>query len=51
MMDSYRTLGPIKGAEIQGVLSGLGKTNINEITPDLYAAVYAAVEALKSSVQ
>lgn len=48
MMDSYRTLGPIKGAEIQGVLSSVGKTNINEITPDLYATVYAAVEALKA---
>lgn len=48
MMDSYRTLGPIKGAEIQGVLAGVGKTNINEITPDLYATVYAAVEALKA---
>lgn len=48
MMDSYRTLGPIKGAEIQGVLSSVGKTNINEITPDLYATVYTAVEALKA---
>ena len=48
MMDSYRTLGPIKGAEIQGVLASVGKTNINEITPDLYATVYAAVEALKA---
>lgn len=48
MMDSYRTLGPIKGAEIQGVLASVGKTNINEITPDLYATVYTAVEALKA---
>jgi hypothetical protein len=48
MMDSYRTLGPIKGAEIQGVLASVGKTNINEITPDLYATVFAAVEALKA---
>ncbi len=48
MMDSYRTLGPIKGAEIQQVLASVGKTNINEITPDLYATVYAAVEALKA---
>lgn len=50
MMDSYRTLGPIKGAEIQQVLASVGKTNINEITPDLYATVYAAVEALKAGV-
>ena len=48
MMDSYKTLGPIKGAEIQGVLASVGKTNINEITPDLYATVYAAVEALRA---
>lgn len=50
MMDSYKTLGPIKGAEIQGVLASVGKTNINEITPDLYATVYAGVEALKAGV-
>ena len=48
MMDSYRTLGPIKGAEIQGVLASVGKTNINEVTPDLYGTVFAAVEALKA---
>lgn len=48
MMEAYKTLGPIKGGEIQGVLAGFGKSNINEVTPDLYAAVYAAVEALKA---
>lgn len=48
MMDSYKTLGPIKGAQIQQILAGVGKSNINEVTPDLYATVYAGVEALKA---
>lgn len=46
VMASYQALGP-KGQAIQGVLSSLGVTNINEVRPDQYAALYAGVEALK----
>ena len=42
----WRTLGPVKGAEIQTVVQSLGFENINELTPDKYAELYAKVEAL-----
>jgi hypothetical protein len=42
----WRTLGPVKGAEIQTVVQSLGVENINELTPDKYAELYAKVEAL-----
>lgn len=47
VMDSYKTLGPAKGASIQNVMLNLGYQNINEIKPEHYAAVHAGVEALK----
>lgn len=47
VMASYKAMGPEKGAKIQQVLVGMGKTNVNEITPDLYGAFFAQVEALK----
>lgn len=47
IMDSYKALGPTKGASIQTVLVNLGYQNINEVKPEHYAAVYVAVEALK----
>lgn len=47
IMDSYKTLGPTKGASIQTVLVNLGYQNINEVKPEHYAAVHAGVEALK----
>lgn len=47
IMDSYKALGPAKGASIQTVLVNLGYQNINEVKPEHYAAVYAGVEALK----
>ena len=47
VMDSYKTLGPQKGALIQGVLTGLGYQNINDVKPEHYAALHSGVEALK----
>lgn len=47
VMDSYKALGAAKGAQIQGVLTGIGYANINEIPADKYDALYAGIEALK----
>jgi hypothetical protein len=46
-METYKALGPAKGAQIQAVLSGLGYQNINEVKPESYAALFAGIEALK----
>lgn len=46
IMGKYQALGPVKGGAIQGVISGLGYSNINEIKPEHYDAVFAGVEAL-----
>jgi len=48
VMSSYKVLGPQKGAQMQGVLTGLGYQNINEVKPEHYAALYAGIEALKA---
>jgi len=50
VMDSYKTLGPINGAKIQGVLTTIGVSNINDVKPEMYAPLYAGVEALKAGV-
>jgi hypothetical protein len=47
VMASYTALGPQKGAMIQGVLTGLGYQNINDVKPEHYGALFAGVEALK----
>jgi hypothetical protein len=47
VMASYTALGPQKGAMIQGVLTGLGYQNINDVKPEHYAQLFAGVEALK----
>jgi hypothetical protein len=47
VMDNYKALGPIKGAKIQDVLTSVGVKNINEVKPEMYAAIKAGVEALK----
>ena len=47
VMGAYKALGPQKGAQIQNVLVGMGCTNINDVKPEQYGALYAAVEALK----
>jgi hypothetical protein len=47
VMESYKLMGPAKGAGIQGVLSSIGVANINDVQPAQYAALFAGVEALK----
>jgi len=47
VMTSYKNLGPAKGAGIQGVLTGLGYQNINDVKAEHYAALFAGIEALK----
>lgn len=47
VMGAYKSMGPAKGAGIQGVLTKLGFANINDVTPAHYQALYDGVEALK----
>ena len=47
VMSAYKALGPQKGAQIQGVLTGLGYQNINDVKPEHYAALHTGVEGLK----
>ena len=47
IMDVYKVMGATKGKEIQTVLTTIGITNINEVKPEHYAALYAGVEALR----
>ncbi len=49
VMGAYKAMGPQKGAMIQGVLTGLGYQNINDVKPEHYGALFAGVEALKAS--
>lgn len=48
VMGAYKALGPQKGAMIQGVLTGLGYQNINDVKPEHYGQLFAGVEALKA---
>ena len=47
VMGAYKEMGPTKGALIQGVLTGLGYQNINDVKPEHYGSLYQGVEALK----
>jgi hypothetical protein len=47
VMGAYKALGAAKGANIQGVLVGLGYQNINDVKPEHYGALFAGIEALK----
>ena len=47
VMNAYKSLGPQKGAQIQGVLTQLGYQNINDVKPEHYGALHSGVEALK----
>lgn len=47
VMGAYKAMGPQKGAQIQGVLTGLGYQNINDVKPEHYGALFQGVEALK----
>ena len=46
-MNSYKALGPQKGAQIQTVLTSMGYGNINDVKPEHYGALFTGVEALK----
>ena len=48
VMASYKTLGPIKGAKIQDILTSVGVVNINEVKPEHYAAIQAGLAALSA---
>ena len=48
VMASYKSMGPVKGNQIQGVLAALGIADINEATTAHYPAIYSGVEALKA---
>jgi hypothetical protein len=47
VMGAYKALGPQKGAQIQGVLTGMGYQNINDVKPEHYGQLFAGVEGLK----
>ena len=49
VMGAYKDMGPTKGALIQGVLTGLGYQNINDVKPEHYGALFQGVETLKRS--
>lgn len=49
VMDAYKTLGPQKGAQIQGVLNNCQVQSINECRPEHYAYIHQCVEQLKAS--
>ena len=49
VLDTYKAIGPTKGAGIQQVLSKLGYRNINDIRPEHWGDFYAGIEALKAS--
>jgi hypothetical protein len=47
VMGAYKALGPQKGALIQGVLTGMGYQNINDVKPEHYGQLFTGVEGLK----
>lgn len=46
VMEQYKALGPVKGAQIQKVINDLGHTNVNDIKPAQYADFHARVVSL-----
>jgi len=49
VLESYKAMGPSKGPAIQELMTKLGYTNINDVRPEHYNALYQGVEALKVS--
>lgn len=47
VMKSYSEMGTEKGAGIGNVLKSLNYSNINDVKPEHYAALFAGVEGLK----
>lgn len=48
VMAAYKALGPTKGGQIQGILQGLGVSNINDVPKTAYGELFTKVEALKA---
>lgn len=49
VMEQYKALGPVKGAQIQKVINDLGHANVNDIKPAQYADFHARVVALATA--
>lgn len=47
VISSYKLLGSEKGAAIQGVLTGMGVNNINDVDPARWGELKAGIDALK----
>jgi len=50
VMERYKTLGPVAGAEIQNVLIKSGFANINDVPVEKFPEVFAGIEALTPKV-
>ncbi len=46
VMGSYKRLGPTNGAQIQGVITSMGLTNVNDVPPEKWAEFKQKVEAI-----
>ena len=47
VMSAYKAMGAEKGARIQNVLMSLNYSNINDVKPEHYGALFQGIEALK----
>ena len=47
VMSAYKQMGAEKGARIQNVLMSLNYSNINDVKPEHYGALFQGIEALK----
>ena len=47
VMGAYKQMGAEKGARIQNVLMSLNYSNINDVKPEHYGALFHGIEALK----
>ena len=45
--DKWKALGSTRGNEIQTALMAMGYENLNDVTPDKYNQLFAALELLK----
>ena len=49
VMETYKAIGPEKGASIQAIITACGVANINEINPAHFGYVFEQVERLKAA--
>jgi len=47
IMSKYKVMGPIKGAKIQNALESLGVKNVNDVKPEMYAALVEGVNRIE----